>query len=278
MPQLEFDAASQSKREFIESVIEFCKPFFDEALGFDFSKNDCLKIAYCNFENRAEVYEDFCKRFFPLYLSENYDRNSIFVAQSFTNADDEIYGILICLDMEPEDADWYQIIFHEMSHIFCISREFGRDNFTAKYLSSAITKSPKEQCMDFGYAIWREFIADYISYKVRPITRPLSFAQMREVVRELDPGVCVSNPEQTVNTSIILAHIFVHPKIQEARDIETVLQALKRNRIFSSKERCEDYRELIKLIFHQLEDDYCWEITPQFIVKIGWAYLLMRLY
>lgn len=60
MPQLEFDAASQSKREFIESVIEFCKPFFDEALGFDFSKNDCLKIAYCNFENRAEVYEDFC--------------------------------------------------------------------------------------------------------------------------------------------------------------------------------------------------------------------------
>lgn len=47
MPQLEFDAASQSKMEFIESVIEFCKPFFDEALGFDFSKNDCLKIAYC---------------------------------------------------------------------------------------------------------------------------------------------------------------------------------------------------------------------------------------
>lgn len=149
------------------------------------------------------------------------------MAQSFTNADDEIYGILICLDIEPEDADWYQIIFHEMSHIFCISRELSRDNFTAKYLSSAITKSPKEQCIDFGYAIWREFIADYISYKVSPIMRPLSFAQMREVVRELDPGVCVSNPEQTVNTSLILAHIFVHPKIQEARNIETFLQALK---------------------------------------------------
>ncbi len=103
-------------------------------------------------------------------------------------------------------------------------------NFTAKYLSGAITKSLKEQCMDFGYAIWREFIADYISYKVKPIMRPLSFAQMREVVRELDPGVCVSNPEQTVNASLILAHIFVHPKIQEAKDIETVPQALKGNR------------------------------------------------
>ena len=55
MPQLEFDATSQSKREFIESVIEFCKPFFDEALGFDFSKNDCLKIAYCNLDRKSVV-------------------------------------------------------------------------------------------------------------------------------------------------------------------------------------------------------------------------------
>ena len=46
MPQLEFDAASQSKREFIESVIEFCKPFFDEALGFDFSKRMMKSMAY----------------------------------------------------------------------------------------------------------------------------------------------------------------------------------------------------------------------------------------
>jgi len=45
MLQLDLDTTDRSKKEFIESVIEYCKPFFDEALGFNFSKNDCLMKA-----------------------------------------------------------------------------------------------------------------------------------------------------------------------------------------------------------------------------------------
>lgn len=269
MPVLKHDAIGQSKKEFVESVIEICKVIFNDASGLDFSKNDCLKIAFCTFENRAAVYEDFCKRFFPLYLAEYYNRNIIFTAQAFTNVDDEIYGILICLDMEQEDSDWYQIILHEMSHIFCITHEIARDNFTAKYLNDTTSKTLKNITLHVGYAIWREFIADHIAYQLNPFIRPLSLTELRKGVRELDAKICLDNPDQAENISQVLTRIFAASRIQKAADIEDVFQVLKRNRIFSSQKRCEQYRELISLIFRQLEEEYFWEITPQFIERIG---------
>lgn len=276
MPQLNLDVAGLSKKEWIESIIEECKPIFDDAFGFDFSRNGCLKIAFCTFENQAGVYEDFCKRYFPLYLAEVYHRTNPFTAQAFTNADERIYGILIRLDVEQEASDWYQIILHEMSHLFCLTREIAGDNFTARYLGGTIAENPQNSRLYAGYAIWREFIADYIAYQLNPIMAPLSLARLRDVVRKLDEGICAGNPEQTVNASLVLAYIFVTARIQAATDVEDIFDTLKRNRIFLSKERCENYREFINLIYPQLEKDYFWEITPQFIEKVGWAYFLLR--
>lgn len=150
MLELNLDPFRQSKKEFIESVIETCKPIFDDAFGLDFSKDDCLKVAFCTFENRAAVYEDFCTHFFPLYLAEGYSRDDFFTAQAFTNANTGIYGILICLDMEQEPSDWYQIILHEMSHLFCITREISRDNFNARYPKEKI----KEDLHNWKYLCW----------------------------------------------------------------------------------------------------------------------------
>lgn len=273
MQELNLDAFRQSKKEFIESVIETCKPIFNDAFGLDFSRDDCLKVAFCTFENRAAIYEDFCKRFFPLYLAEDYDRDSFFTAQALTNTDKGIYGILICLGVEQEPSDWYQIILHEMSHLFCITREIAGDNFNARYPKKTIKENWHNGNIYVGYAVWREFIADYIAYQLNPIKAPLSLVRLREIVRELDEGIYVENPDRAISASLVLAYIFVTAKIQEATDTDTIIQTLKRNRIFASKKRCEHYREIICLIFHQLEKDFFWEITPQFIEKIGLAYL-----
>jgi len=106
-----------TKKEYIESVIEICKQIFNETLGQNFFKDNNLKVAFCNSENSAAVYEEFCKQFFPLYLGEGYSRTT-YTAQAFTNEIDGVYGILVCLDTGPESGEWYQIILHEMSHIF----------------------------------------------------------------------------------------------------------------------------------------------------------------
>ena len=273
MLELNLDTFMQSKKEYIESVIEICKPIFNDEFGLDFSKNDCLKVAFCAFENRAIIYEDFCKHFFPLYLAEGYDREGSFTAQAFTNTDKDIYGILICLDVDQEPSAWYQIILHEMSHLFCITHEISRDNFTAKYLKSTEERSPDDHWIYIGYAIWREFIADYIAYQLNPIMRPLTLAMLRGVARELDEDINIDNPNRAEAASQMLAYIFVTSKIQKAADADTIHQTLKRNRVFASRERCELYHEIISLIFHQIRKDYFWEINPSFIKKIGQAYL-----
>lgn len=216
MLELNLDPFRQSKKEFIESVIETCKPIFDDAFGLDFSKDDCLKVAFCTFENRAAVYEDFCTHFFPLYLAEGYSRDDFFTAQAFTNADTGIYGILICLDMEQEPSDWYQIILHEMSHLFCITREISGDNFTAKYIKTPIGKNPKDSWMYAGYAIWREFIANYIAFQLNPIMASLSLAKLRDAVRKFDEEVCAGNPEQTINAS---HYIYLHSRTPQIRGV-----------------------------------------------------------
>lgn len=213
MLQLNLDSEKRTKREFIESVIEICKSIFNDAFGPDFSKNNSLKVAFCTVENCAAVYEYFCTQFFPLYLAEGYDKASLFTAQAFTNTDDGIYGILICLDAEQPTSGWYQIILHEMSHIFCITREIGQDNFTAKYLESVNKKSLKDGCMHIGYAVWREFIADYIAYQLNPILAPLSLSRLRELVRELDEDIYAGNPDRAVSASLVLTYIFVTAKI-----------------------------------------------------------------
>lgn len=235
MQELNLDTFLQSEKEFIESVIETCKTIFYDAFGLDFSRDDCLKVAFSTFENHADVYEDFCKQFFPLYLAEDYDRDSFFTAQAFTNTDKGIYGILICLDVKQEHSEWYEIILHEMSHLFCITHEIAGENFNAKYSKKAIKENIHNKFIYVGYAVWREFIADYIANRINPIYGPLSLVKLREFVRELDKDINIKNPYRVADVSQMLVYIFVTDKIQEATDIETVFKVLIGNRIFSSK-------------------------------------------
>ena len=159
-------------------------------------------------------------------LAEYYHRTKLFTAQAFTNAEEEVYGILIRLDTEEEDSDWYHIILHEMSHLFCLTREIAGGNFTARYLEGAIAETPKNSHLHAGYTIWREFIADYIAYQLSPIMVPLSLTRLREVARKLDEEICAGNPEQMVNASLVLAYIFMTARIQAAADIEEIFDTL----------------------------------------------------
>ena len=264
----------RTKRDNVESIIEICTQIFNETLGENFFRDSNLKVAFCDSENRTSAYEEFCEQFFPLYLREGYSRTLSFVAQAFTNENDNIYGILVCLDAGPETDLWYQIILHEMCHIFCIMHEIGGENFEAKYSEDNIGGNLKSWNISIGYVVWREFIADYIASQFNPLIAPLTSAELRKAIRELDDGVNMDNPDRIQNISQVLCHIFLTPHIQGAEDEETIIQFLMKNRIFAKKARCETYRNLISLISKQLNHNPCWEISPAFIEKLGIAYAL----
>lgn len=274
MIRLRLYDSKRTKRDNIESIIEICKQIFNETLGENFFQGGNLKVAFCNFENRVSAYEEFCEQFFPLYLREGYSSTISFVAQAFTNESDNIYGILVCLDAGPESDLWYQIILHEMCHIFCIMHEIGGENFEAKYSKDNIGNNLKSWNISIGYAVWREFIADYIASQFNPLIAPLTSAELREAVRDLDNWVNMGNPDRSQNLSQLLCYIFLSPQIQGAEDEETIVQFLVKNRIFANKACCETYREFIALILKQLKHEPCWEISPAFIEKLGIAYTL----
>lgn len=164
-----------------------------------------------------------------------------------------------------------------MSHIFCIVHEHGGENFTDKYSESKLNNRDQFIMVSHGYAIWREFIADYMAYRINPLERPLSLTELRNIVRRLDDGVLDKrNPDWRQEVSQILANIFWTSKISAAQDIEIAFTLLEKNRIFHSKERCGDYREMIGLIFQQLERESVWEISFDFIKKLGCAEIWVR--
>lgn len=265
-------AAGKIKREYIEDVINDCKLIFNAAFADQFFHDDNLKIAFCTSADQASVFEEFCGKYFPLYLDKNYSRTDYFAAQAMTNVPENICGILICLDTPDEGEIWYQIILHEMSHIFCITNELDGENFQDKCTKEKTGGDVHYYFSTVGYAVWREFIADYIAIPITPLMKPISLVNLRENVRKLDEGVNRANPECSQDCSQILSYIFTYPKIKNARDVKSVFRILKKNRIFATKERSQDYYPIIEAIFVQLKQEKYWSITNKFMERIGMTY------
>lgn len=114
----------------INAIIECSKQLFNSAVGTDFFHEDNLKIAFFTLENGVSVYEEFCQQFFPKYLATDYAQDGYmasFKAQALVNRN--IYGILIFQRPNVCTDEWYKIILHEMSHIFCMVHELDGDSF-----------------------------------------------------------------------------------------------------------------------------------------------------
>ena len=188
--------SKHANEEIILEIIEYCIAIFNSAVGKNFLNMQNLKIEFFNLENGIAVYERFCKQYFPSYLGKYHDdytqdgyMNS-FVAQAFINHD--TYGILCSLDTDVDPNSWYETILHEMVHIYCTTHESNGDNFFDKYCVNK-KNNFKDGTMGAGYEVWREFIAYYWGAELTPFSTPLSLAQVRAEVRNIDEDVDAKN-------------------------------------------------------------------------------------
>ena len=188
--------SKHANEEIVVEIIEYCIAIFNSAVGKNFLNMQNLKIGFFNLENGIAVYERFCKQYFPSYLGKYHDdytqdgyMNS-FVAQAFINHD--TYGILCSLDTDVDPNSWYETILHEMVHIYCTTHESNGDNFFDKYCVNK-KNNFKDGTMGAGYEVWREFIAYYWGAELTPFSTPLSLAQVRTEVRNIDEDVDAKN-------------------------------------------------------------------------------------
>lgn len=261
-----------TEKEYVESVIRNCKRFFNDTINEKFFRDDNLKVIFMTLENSVEVYEAFCGQFFPKYLRENYTTPGYmesFTAQAFVNKD--VYGILIRLDIGTE-FPWYEIILHEMSHIFCLVHEIDGEDFFEKYCEDKEDPT-KNGMICAGYAIWREFIADYIAAQINPFFRPLSMRELKKEVYELDKEWNNTNPKAKIFVSQMLADILLNTKVRQKENPGAILQLLEKEKVFTSKVPNASYSGMIRILHKQLLRDEYWKINADFIWELGEEYL-----
>ena len=119
-------------------------------------------------ENQQEVFEQFCKQYFPDRLEDRYTEGGYFDfhASAFGGKEDGVDGILLRTDIARHPAVLKHILLHELAHIFCTRNEIDGDNFFERYCMDDTISREEDGTINAGYAVWRELIAELIAFEL----------------------------------------------------------------------------------------------------------------
>ena len=150
-----------------KEALFYAASIFNERLGAEFSE-DNLVLCCFQTENQQEVFEQFCKQYFPDRLEDRYTEDGYFDfhASAFVGTGDGADGILLRTDIARHPAELKHILLHELAHIFCTRNEIDGDNFFERYCMDDTISREEDGTINAGYAVWRELIAELIAFEL----------------------------------------------------------------------------------------------------------------
>ena len=240
------------------------KALFFDALNLF---NDCLE--FFTPSNGVEVYERFCIAHFPAYLSEPYKDQGYFegfAAQAFLN--EKEYGVLIRADLDLPVDEVFEILTHEIAHLFCARNEIDGGNFFEKYCMGS---GPEDGIMNAGYAVWRETIADIVADNVLTDYAHISLADksIKEKLDILYSMLSPDDPNSKKAMSLIIGHVMLSKQVAPTYNWPEAERAIRETiQINDAFLFC-----IFEMVFRHLHKERLWEITPDFIMTLGDLYL-----
>lgn len=223
---------------------------FNDAIGTSYSE-ESIKIAYCTFETFPSVYKKFCKSDFPSWLLEDYTNPAFYAdvqAAAFVEGDKA--GILINTSVSFSMDEWVHDLMHEIAHIFAAQNEYlGRSFYTECCDNEDI--SVYEDTMYIGYAVWREFIADYITAFTTPHEPRPGIEQYRLDIKRFDSVIQDYSRVSLKAVSLVLAAIFTCKDYMDAESLEEFREILEKKNLLNLNE----YDKLIVAIFDKVNDE-----------------------
>ncbi len=250
----------------LKEILELAMQDFNKVFKYNFSMKK-IKLSFFVPKTGKEVYERFCAEYFPSHLKEDYTRKDYFkefVAQAFTN--EETYGILIRTDMKYTSLQFFRIFIHELAHIFCIYNEIDGENFFNKYCDF---KGVEYGAVCAGYAIWREFIADFLTNILISQEDESSLKLMRAEVLERYQEIDRQNPYSKLEMAIILSMIFETTEVLGGKDWDSVEKKLKKAIQFDDP----TMYGIIHSVYMLINKSPSWKISKDEIEEIGEGYL-----
>lgn len=256
------------------SAAELTECFFEELAQFNACLDtdmcrDTVVLAFFVPDNGAKVYEQFCKAYFPKYLSEPYKEPGYFetfAAQAFVG--DTNYGVLIRSDLDYPLDEMRRIFLHEISHLYCTRHETESGNFFDKYCSGS---GAEDGMMNAGYAIWREAIADIMADSIEIEYAQIALPLVKGTIKELYGKLSADNPESKKAMSLIIAYVMISAEVADTKKWETAEKAIRRAKITDNQLLIS----MLKQVFDQMQRKPPWKITPEFIMTLGETYLTM---
>lgn len=242
----------------------------NESMGTEFSE-DNLVLCCFQTENQQEVFEQFCKQYFPERLTDRYKEDGYFDfhASAFVGeGENSVDGVLLRTDVERTPATLYHILLHELAHIFCTRNELGGDSFYKRYCMDDTLSSEEDGAINAGYAIWRELIAELIASEKDDNCVVLSLEDKEDILRyymeELEDG------NRKMAVSMILCEALTSREGEPA----ATWNATKRK--VAKYEPFDDplFMDLLVLVVRKLKKNFV-EIDRDFILELGSRYLFL---
>ena len=242
----------------------------NERMGTEFSE-DNLVLRCFQTENQQEVFEQFCKQYFPDCLTDQYKEDGYFDfhASAFVGeGENSVDGILLRTDVERSPATLYHILLHELAHIFCTRNELGGDNFYKRYCMDDTLSSEEDGAINAGYAVWRELIAELIASEKDDNCAFLSLEDKEDILRyymkELEDG------DRKLAVSMLFCEALTS---REGEPAPTWGDTKKRFEKYAPFDE-PLFIDLLELVVRKLKKNFV-EIDRDFILELGSLYLFL---
>lgn len=241
---------------------------FNEYFEYCFSLNNVM-IRFFTAENGKEVYEEFAAKYgFP---HEEVTKESFVTVGGEAFAfgfyeGQEVDGIM--LREEVPLLELYHIVLHELSHIYCMREEIEGGHYFKRFCAGNPTTREEiiaDGTMNAGYAVWREFIAEYFAQAVDPETDTIyHLYELEYSIGDITDNITAGNPNAKEDMSNVLLSIMLTQEalFDEWEDIEIILKDIQFPFIRTAKD-----------IWTHLQTESYYKITPEFISKFGDDYL-----
>lgn len=244
---------------------------FNEKIETNFTSENTVLVFFTP-KTGTKVYEEMCKQYFPNRLTQEYKRKgyfNTFLAQAFVGKDK--YGILMRSDINLPAEEWFHIILHELSHIYCTTNEIEDGHFYDKYCLNYAEDSIIDGYINAGYAVWRECIADIMANSINPYFYGYELTDLKNELQRLMKRIVPFADEAKQCMSLILAYIMTSAEGYTAEtwaELNTVIPNLK---IFKN----EQIYDVLHHVYDNLHKTPYWGIDINFIEQLGFKFLML---
>ena len=250
-----------------KEALFYAASIFNERMGTEFSE-DNLVLRCFQAENQQEIFEQFCKQYFPDRLTDRYKEDGYFDfhASAFVGTGDDADGILLRTDIACHPAELKHILLHELAHIFCTRNELGGDNFYERYCMDDTISREEDGTINAGYAVWRELAAELIAFELDDNCDVVPLRRKKDLLSYYEGELLTGNGKMGV--SMILCEAMTSAEGAASMTWDAAKSKFARFKPFDDPL----YGDLLALVFTHIREHFI-KIDRDFIYEIGVLYL-----